>query len=950
MRKSLQSKTIEPRDDRRSLEKLESRVMLSASIADVKSGPMADSGPELISLYRDYRSYSLGGGSAINYKSSDNNIFVSRGTVAVTVHGGGSLDSVTSVVRGFGGVTFARDSKLKTVDAFIPISSLHALAVSGGVMSVQPVLQGQTQSVGSSPNQADQAENADKVRALYGLDGTGTKVGVLSDSVDQVGSGIAGSVATGDLPASGVSVIADNSDPAGSRTDEGRAMLELIHDLAPAAQLSFATVGPSQTTMADNIRRLQANGANILVDDFRFFDEPMFEPGVIDDAIHDVTQNGAVYLSAVGNNFGAGYEAPTNFVTQNGVTDVNFASNGTIQTRLRISFPQGNQLAGAVLPFVMQWDNPYNGVTGNATTDLDVYFYDPHFPNRVLFVANANNLKTGIPQEFLGIQARTMDIEIRVADHVAGKPLPTRFKFVIDDDGLTSLTTSFPQNQNDVYGHNSGLYGIGVGAVPFSNVPPFATAGSEIDSEDFSSVGPQTLIFDAKGNRLATPLVLQKPDISGVDDVDTSFFGSRSTDSDSLPNFSGTSAAAPDVAGVVALIKQADPSATQAEILSALKATARPLNGSPIGQWDPKGGFGLIDAQAAVAEFIHNPTAQIIPVSPNPTDGPVNQIKIVFSQQVSGFNIADLILSVDGGPNLLTGGNAPTTTDGGRTWFINNLSSTTDVPGLYTLELTNADGAIVDNVALPFLGDITSQFTNIGPQAKPAPPTNLVTKTLSDTAIRLRWSDNSTNEDGFLIQRATDPAFTTGVRNIRVGHNIATFTDVSLASGTTYYYRVRAFNNFSGSSTYSNIVNATTLSPGEIILDNASSSGVKIVGNWETSTATPGFFGDDYLDDLNAAKGHDSVTFTPNITAAGDYFVYARWTSGLDRATNVPITVNGKTVTVNERDTGGSGYVLLGKFSFVKGTKNSVVISNAGTNGLVVADAVEFLPADAGMI
>ena len=200
---------------------------------------------------------------------------------------------------------------------------------------------------------------------------------------------------------------------------------------------------------------------------------------------------------------------------------------------------------------------------------------------------------------------------------------------------------------------------------------------------------------------------------------------------------------------------------------------------------------------------------------------------------------------------------------------------------------------------------------------------------------------------------AQDAAFTVGVKNIRVPAGTTTFTDGPLGSGQTYFYRVRAFNNFAGNSSYSNIVSGATLSAGEIVLDNESSSGVKIVGSWETSSATPGFFGTSYLDDQNANKGHDTVTYTPNLKADGDYFVYARWTTGSDRATNVPFIINSddgdKTVTVNERDTGGAGFVLLGKFHFRKGTFGGVQIRNAGTNGLVVADAIEFLPANAGM-
>jgi hypothetical protein len=956
MRKIRESTKTNPRDHQ-PFEKLEPRVLLSTvvpgSVGDVKNGPMANSGASLIALYREYRSYSITGGSASNFQASQSDLFVNRtGMVAVTVRGTSGINDVTNEVRSVGGAAFLRNSKFQTVDAYIPISQLRTLAVGNHVMSVTPIIAPATESVGNADNQADPAENADKARTIYGVDGTGVKVGVISDSVDQFGTGVAGSIATGNLPANGIDVIADETDPAVSRTDEGRAMLELIHDIAPGADLSFATADPSQSGMADNIRRLAANGANVIVDDIKYFQEPMFEPGVIDDAIHDVTQNGVVYLSSVGNNLGAGYEAPTNFVTIKGKTYVDFDPGPGVQTRMQISFPGD---IGGTLPFELQWDNPYNGVIGNATTDLDVTFFDPRYPNRILASGSENNLKTGIPEEFIdNLPARTMDIQITVADHVAGQPLPTRFKFVVNNDGVSTMTTQFPQFQVDAYGHNAGQDVISVGAVPFTNAPPFAAPGTSLDNEDFSSIGPVTLLFDADGHRLATPLVIQKPDLSGIDGVNTSFFGQPSTDSDSLPNFFGTSAAAPDVAAVVALIKQADPGATQAQILSALKATAKPTNGSPAGQWDPKGGFGLIDAQAAIQQFVAAPTAQIIPVSPDPTDAPVKQIKIVFSQEVSGFDVSDLLLTFDGGPNVLTGANAPVTTDGGRTWFIPNLANVTDLPGAYTLELTNATGLIVNAAGLPFQQDLTETFTNIGTQTVPSSPSGLAAKVLSDSAIQLRWTDNSFNETGFLLQRATDPAFTQNIRNIRLDAGTTSFTDTSLPAGQTFYYRVRANSSFAGVSSFSNTASGTTLSRGEIILDNESSKGVKVVGDWETSSSSPGFFGSSYLDDLDSDKGHKTVTYTPNITAAGDYFVYARWTGGADRATNVPFVItfadgSKTTVTVNERDTGGKGFVLLGKFSFDKGTFGSVQIRNAGTNGTVVADAIEFLPADANM-
>src|SRR5262245_33748200 len=75
--------------------------------------------------------------------------------------------------------------------------------------------------------------------------------------------------------------------------------------------------------------------------------------------------------------------------------------------------------------------------------------------------------------------------------------------------------------------------------------------------------------------------------------------------------------------------------------------------------------------------------------------------------------------------------------------------------------------------------------------------------------LTLSWSDNSTNEVGFRIERRTD---TTGTyaEIATVGVNTASYTDVNLPNGTTYCYRVRAYNA-GGTSGYSNEQCATTL-------------------------------------------------------------------------------------------------------------------------------------------
>jgi len=134
--------------------------------------------------------------------------------------------------------------------------------------------------------------------------------------------------------------------------------------------------------------------------------------------------------------------------------------------------------------------------------------------------------------------------------------------------------------------------------------------------------------------------------------------------------------------------------------------------------------------------------------------------------------------------------------------------------------------------------------------------------------------------------------------------------------------------------------------PADMIIDNASSSGVTITGSWTSSTFTPGYYGADYIHDGNTGKGSKSVRFTPNLPVAASYEAFAWWTSGTNRASNVPIdivsTSGTTTVQVNQQLTGGQ-WVSLGTYPFNSGTNGSILIRNTSTNGFVMADAVRFL-------
>ena len=92
--------------------------------------------------------------------------------------------------------------------------------------------------------------------------------------------------------------------------------------------------------------------------------------------------------------------------------------------------------------------------------------------------------------------------------------------------------------------------------------------------------------------------------------------------------------------------------------------------------------------------------------------------------------------------------------------------------------------------------------------ASPAGPTGLTASASSSITIRLAWADNSSNEDGFKIERSTDAGFAGALEIATVPADTATHLDTALTPGTTYFYRIRA-TNAAGDSAFSNLPSAT---------------------------------------------------------------------------------------------------------------------------------------------
>jgi len=166
---------------------------------------------------------------------------------------------------------------------------------------------------------AAKATGVDVLRDLYGLDGTGITIGVISDSFataktfDTSGKSdtYATNIVDGYLP-SGVKVLKDFSEP--GSTDEGRAIAQLIHAVAPKANVIFHTGLGGADVFGQGIQTLATAGADIIVDDVGYNpqdipDVPLdfldLEPpnGAINQAIDTVFNQGISYFTDAGNDF-----------------------------------------------------------------------------------------------------------------------------------------------------------------------------------------------------------------------------------------------------------------------------------------------------------------------------------------------------------------------------------------------------------------------------------------------------------------------------------------------------------------------------------------------------------------------------------------------------------------------------------------------------------------------
>jgi hypothetical protein len=536
------------------------------------------------------------------------------------------------------------------VSGWLPVTQIEAATARVELHSIRAAMPRARS--GAITSQGDFAQHSDVLRSTYpALDGTGITVGALSDSyncyptyasnhvTNYARNGFtataANDVTSGDLP-SGVSVVAEapclsydapTQLPFG---DEGRAMLQIVHDVAPGAGLAFYTAENGEADFASGITKLATNAhAKVIVDDVGYFDEPFFQDGVVAQAIDTVVAQGVAYFSAAGNDGMDAYDnvAPTFSTLSNSPPNageylLNFDNSGaTNVTTLAIDIPALRP--GQLVALVLQWDQPY--VTGapnspGASSHLDlcvtgsgsdkiinlsgtaVTCTGPNNtsadPVQILIVSNPANAagSTGL---------ETISVSIGLAD---GTAAPGHVKLAVEGGGAdVGIHSAYAKNPT-LQGHPGAAGAAAVGAAAFYRTPGCGTTPAELQS--YSAQGGSPTLFDTSGTRLKTPVVRQKPNFVGPDAGNDTFLGSKiAADADTstvaqcanntnYPNFRGTSAASPHAAAIAALMLHANSTVTPAQIYEALQKTALPMGATTP---DFNSGYGFIQADAALA-------------------------------------------------------------------------------------------------------------------------------------------------------------------------------------------------------------------------------------------------------------------------------------------------------------------------------------------------------------
>jgi len=459
------------------------------------------------------------------------------------------------------------------------------LEVSGIDASPMPEASEEFTGSGSIKTQAFVVLQINRVLKKYPeLTGAGVKIGIISTSFDMYNNWQINNPAelkratadddikSGDLPGGSNQVkilnepVIDELTLAEVRSavnDEGRAMIQLIHDLVPDAELVFHTGIIPGGNIAPAIEALANEGCDVIVDDIRTNQEPLFQYGYSAQAANKAAdEHGIAYFTSA-RNFGS-----LSWENRNGYKDTECRSDLKFPTTINyISCHDFNdddengpspvqniiiETDGDSLQFF--WEDTWRSVSGlpGAQTDLDLFLFNES-DKELVFSSQESN----VGEDAFEILNPSIGNYLLVIAKLSG-PSPGHIKWISRGIGSDALGLG---NSATVDAQGNAIGTAAVGAASERQI------FSQLKLQPYSSRGGIPIYFDENGNRLAEELVLKKPNFVGPDGSYTSFFGtfgfSEYENQQSLYltpfRFFGTSASAPNVAAVAAIMIQAIP-------------------------------------------------------------------------------------------------------------------------------------------------------------------------------------------------------------------------------------------------------------------------------------------------------------------------------------------------------------------------------------------------------
>ena len=499
-----------------------------------------------------------------------------------------------------GGTVINAFPEYRSVRASLPLLALERLAGRSEVRQIRTADEGHTNA--GPDTSGDIAHQANLVRANLGFDGTGVKIGVLADGVNS----LAVEQAAGRLPPT-VTVIPGK---AGSG-DEGTAMLEIVYSLAPGAPLYFATATGGQAAMANNIQALADAGCKIIIDDYTYFAEGVFQDDIVALKVNTIAAAGIFYFSDAQNSgsllkhnsgtwegdfLDSGQAVgPLTGGVHNFGTALNVAPYDTLTT----ATPLG-ATGGFKGDYELKWSDPLGG----SSNDYDLFILDAGLTT---VLGSSTNIQSGsqTPEEHINASSNiAAGSRIVIVKHASAA---VRALHLDTERGVLAVGTT-----GATFSHNAASGAFTMAAVDVQRAAGGAFTGGPANySYLYNSDGPRRMFYNSAGTAI-TPgnllfasnggTVLNKPDFTAADCVPTGVSG--------YATFCGTSAAAPHAAAIAALALQSKPPLSVSQMRSAFAASALDIEG--LG-FDFNTGAGIVMAPAVVTAATDICTYSIAP-------------------------------------------------------------------------------------------------------------------------------------------------------------------------------------------------------------------------------------------------------------------------------------------------------------------------------------------------